>query len=653
MNPITNVIIFIQALCALLLIVCMWWGVGTALLRLLRITLRGTSQFVITLCLGIAATLLLLDISTLFSLIIVRIVVFWCLAVLGLYLSTVTLQTIRAKRKKVLLLIREWKWTLLISVFAVVSFAATVSFSWLPTTTGLQFQQGVLHDSVWHVALAKELQSNFPVQHPSSYVDLLQNYHYYYDLLLATASSSTTLPIHSIHYQALPLLLAILLVLGIASLCLQVSSDQRLIRWSIFFVFFGGNAGYLIPFFLDRSEWGESTFWVSQTFSMLINPQLILSFTLFTAVILLLLQYLQSNQRHLLLLVSIISLSLAGIKMYGYVVTVVVVLAVVLWTAMRKRSVSIFVTALGVGILFGAQFFRFTDVSQAGLLYEPMWFINTMVEAPDRLSVIDWKLKEEHYIENGSTLHIIVLKAIELGVFYGGNLGSRVLFIVLPILVVLYLLIKKRMMKLNAGYAALLSLSFIFATSIPLLYIQSGIVWNTIQFWYYGIFVASLLAAYTTWVITIALRGQSLLRYAFILLMIILTIPAWLKTIPKQVLSTEQIPISLVQSLTTIDKTDRALICPMGNDSQFTFGTSFVRAIGNGRVYLANPVQLELVGLEGYKREKEYAQQWSTTEEVDALIATTGSTVVICENSQLSDQIESVVGSRSARLLRW
>ncbi|MBP7875401.1 hypothetical protein KA012_00200 [Candidatus Woesebacteria bacterium] len=543
-------------------------------------------------------------------------------------------------------------WTVLLATVAIAVFSLTISLSWLPNAAELRFQQGVLHDSVWHVALIKEIQAGIPTRHPSSFTETITNYHYYYDLLLATTSSATGVAPSLLQYQVFPVLLATLLVIGVLFLSMIVTTDQRLARWLLFFTFFGGNAGFLIPFFLDRTEWGESTFWVSQTFTMMINPQLILSFSIITVLIGLLISYLKKNNSAILPITFLLTMSLAGTKMYSFIIAGFLLGLVLFWKLLQTRKISFLVWLGLLAVVSGGLFLRFTDSSKAGLIYEPLWFINTMVEAPDRLNVIDWKLREENYLANGGYIRYVLLKTKEIAIFYGGNLGSRIICISLPFL---WYFGKRKSVKrsFESSFIILLFCGFLFSTSIPLFFIQSGVVWNTIQFWYYGLLFASLLAGFTVWKGSILLENRPLLKWLAVAVVVVTTLPAWIRSVPSQIQTSETIPSEVVAQLNVIKASDKVLICPQGKGSAYTYNTSLVRALGSGEVYFANPVQLELVGLNGYDQDTKYRQETKNPTEVAELIRKHSISIVLCGDADWTSQMADTVSQSSARLLSF
>ncbi len=651
MQSFSLLIPLLQIISMILIYGLLWWGWGRVILSLLKTKFSGFSLQVVSIFVGLTSSLLVFDALTVIPFPVVRILSFWLLVgvgAVGMYARKARLPSLSSISQR----LREQVWTVALATIAIAVFSLTISLSWLPNAAELRFQRGVLHDSVWHVALIKEIQVGIPARHPSSFTERITNYHYYYDLLLATTSSATGVAPSLLQYQVFPVLLATLLVIGVLFLSSVVTIDRRLARWMLFFTFFGGNAGFLIPFFLERTEWGESTFWVSQTFSMMINPQLILSFSIISVIIGLLISYLKRSNSSILLIAFLLTMSLAGTKMYSFIIAGFVLGLVLLWKLVQERTVTYLVWLGLLAVVSGGLFLRFTDNTKAGLIYEPLWFINTMVEAPDRLNVIDWKLREENYLANGGYIRYILLKTKEIAVFYGGNLGSRVIFIALPFF---WYFSKRKSIKssVESSFIIVLFCGFLFSTSIPLFFIQSGVVWNTIQFWYYGLLFASLLAGFTAWKYVVLSEKRPLLQWLVTMLVVVSTLPAWMHSVPSQMLTFETIPNDLVVKLKSTQSSDKVLICPEGRVSAYTYNTSLVRALGNGEVFLANPVQLELVGLNGYDQDIKYRQETKNSLEVAELIKKYSISVVLCGDTEWTSQMADMVSQSSARLLSF
>ncbi|HOA12109.1 MAG TPA: hypothetical protein PKK04_02400, partial [Candidatus Woesebacteria bacterium] len=344
-----------------------------------------------------------------------------------------------------------------------------------------------------------------------------------------------------------------------------------------------GNFAYLIPLFLKDHSWSESSFWVSQTFSMLVNPQLIFSLATLYMVLLLMTTDFSANKSRHYLLIPLIAISI-GFKTYGWMIMSLLYAADLLSEIVFKKK---FINLL-VGVIYLLLALPFiyliTGFKSGSFFYHPLWYIDTMVEAPDRLNNIRWRFLLDHYRETKNFLRIIWLRTKELLIFYLGNLGTRAIFIFLPLV------------SLKENYSKqqkiiwLCLLGFIFTSVFPLLFLQRGTVWNSIQFWYYTLIFANILAA-------LAISGilnhlKSPLKYIFLTIFALLTIPAFVKTMAGKANSFNAFPIAQFNLLANFKPSDKLLICP---EDSLLFKSSLVNAYTEADVYLADEGQIALV----------------------------------------------------------
>jgi hypothetical protein len=487
----------------------------------------------------------------------------------------------------------DCSWTLkssqknwLISIFslvAVFSLASTMIFSGISRNGDLNFQE--VHDSTWHLALIDGLVEEFPPHHPSFPQVKLEQYHYFYDVMLASLHSVSGATTMSLYFQVFPLILSGLLVGSAAALGWRLKKQDGAF-WLVFLTAFAGSFAYLIPVFIPGNTWGESSFWVSQTFVMLVNPQVIFTLGL-TYIVLLISGFvdrLRWNQH--LLLILLIAPSI-GFKSYSWVIFASVYGSLLLWELIKFRKKIVFI----YGFLFSAISLPFiwliTGFKSGTFFYFPLWYLDSMVEISDRLNLVDWKLKEDHYRLKNNWLRVWEIKIKELLIFYFGNLGVRSFFIGL-----IGLLFYKGFKTKNLKVIYLSIVGFLVSTIFPLLFLQRGVVWNSIQFWYYGLIFANVMAAIILSLVTTRLNKFS--KYFFIVGIFIIATPTYLKTVNQKLLSRESFDQELVDVFSQYHSVDNVLVCQEGS---VYFDTNLISALSPAKVYLADKIQLELMNL--------------------------------------------------------
>lgn len=522
---------------------------------------------------------------------------------------------------------------IIFSIIATASMASTIFFSGIVKNGKLEFQE--IHDSVWHLALIKELKINFPPAHPAFDQVELKQYHYFYDLLIAGISKVSGAPATILFFQVFTLILSGLLIASAGALGWRMNKKHGAF-WLEFFTAFVGSFAYLIPVFIHGNSWSESSFWVSQTFVMMVNPQVILTLGLSYIVILIASSSLEMSWKKHLLLMLLIAPSI-GFKSYSWVVLSVVYGAILGWQFLIEKKQKIRV--IFYGLIYTMLSFPFvwlvTGFKTGTFFYHPLWYLNSMVEISDRLNLVEWYLKEEHYRMKGNWPRVWEIKIKELIIFYFGNLGIRLIFLILLPLA----LIRKKLNKKDVRLIFICFLGFLFATAFPLLFLQRGIVWNSIQFWYYGLIFANILTAFFLSKIT---RKLDVSENIFLLFLIVsLAVPTYIKTLAQKVLNREYVDQKTIIEISEFSKSDNVLIC---HEKSIFYDTSIVSAFSPAGVYVANPVQLELV--EGSLEPVKELQQIFETGDVynlSLLITKNNVNKIICSDNNRIHTIEQFI----------
>ncbi len=482
-----------------------------------------------------------------------------------------------------------------LGAFAILSsltLAFTLTFSWIHSNGDLIFQAGQLHDSAWHIALTNKLVENIPPEHPSNYELVVTNYHYFYNLILASWNKLFSISIPLAYFQFMPVITSLLLCA--AAVCLGKRLGGKVFSaFLVFLTFFTGSFAYLIPLFIPGNRWHESSFWVSQTFNMMLNPQLILSLALLYSIVLL--TFLISakkkvHRKHYFVLIFLISTSL-GLKSYAFVVTSIIFGLFVLQQAVLKKSWKVLLLIPSLLLFSLPTIWLVTGFDSNSFIFLPLWFIDSMVESPDRLNYITWAFLFDHYVYKQRWFHLIWLRARQIAIFYVGNLGIRSVGLFTPLLAFLF------KFKLRKIYY-MVFFSFVVSSIIPLLFIQRGVVWNTIQFWYYSLLLANILSAklfsYAYSELTNKNLARNLGRLIMIIAIIGLSIPTYLQVVKIKFFNTETFNSSELKLMNTISEDDHVLVHPgLGRYYQ----TSIISAFTNASMIYANPVQLKVAGM--------------------------------------------------------
>lgn len=364
---------------------------------------------------------------------------------------------------------------------AVLIILAGTVFQVIPTfKSGLTFGYGMgfwgpnTHDGVWHMALVNQLIKSVPPENPVYSATVLKNYHFFYDLLSAAASFLSTVPVADLVFRFYPVVFSVMLGIGSYYLGMRLFKSKIAVFFSLYLIYFAGSFGWIVEFLREGHFGGESAFWANQAVSFNLNPPFAASLIIIIA----LLHIIFSRPKNPILAILLAGV-LIGFKSYG----AVLVLASLLLTGLIKRLFLYLVIFAGAAFISLLIFLPNFDITLNLLVFAPFWFIHSMVDSPDRVGWVRLSLAREAGFAAKNWFKFISAEVLSLAIFIAGNLGVRA--------VSLLSLIKIKSIAKNEQFFFL----FIFACLsflIPILFIQSGNPWNTIQFTYYGLYIAAL-----------------------------------------------------------------------------------------------------------------------------------------------------------------
>lgn len=377
-------------------------------------------------------------------------------------------------------------------------------------------------DGLWHVSLMEEIKKTFPPQLPIFSGEGLRNYHYLVDVFMG--EHARIYPFFSpldLYFRFFPIFFSFLIGVTVFSLVHNWKENKFIGYWALFFTFFTGSFGYIVVFLRNREIFGgETVFWASQLNTIIGNPPHAIAISLLCASLLALLLYYKNSKKRFLLIVFVLASSLAGFKVSGGIVFLIGLGLSGVINMIAYRNFSIFLLFILLSITNFFTLKLMTKGVESYLIFSPWWFIRTMVVV--KLDWVDLEHKRQHYISKGTWhawLRVIQLESTAFSIFLFGNLGMRVLGF-LDILKPSNLKKIFQTKSIDAVFAGILISSFL----IPMLFLQKGIVYNSIQFIQYFLLIFGFYAAVSTFNL-IKLIKNNILKIIFICVVISLSVP--------------------------------------------------------------------------------------------------------------------------------
>ena len=376
----------------------------------------------------------------------------------------------------------------------IVIFLSTIFFSLTMFRSGLKYQYGLGfwgpngHDAIWHLSLINQLKQQVPPQNPIYSGTLLSNYHWGFDFLVAIISNLTKLNTSLLYFQILPIIFSLLI--GYLSFKLAFLITKNKIT-SLFFVllnYFAGSFGWIYTLIKNHQIGGESLFWSMQSVSTLLNPPFALSLIVILFSLILWFKHRNSNSIKWAILIGLIFTLLSGIKVYAGILIGLALISYWFFESIRSKKIFgfNFIICLIMGLI-SLLILYILGVLKGGQLLEfkPFWFTHSMIESLDKF----YFPKLASFRANQSNILIsLILEIALIFIFLIGNLGTRVL----GFFTIFSKIITQKINHFDKLIFPVLFFSFI----IPLLFVQKGTAWNTIQFFYYFLFFANFYLAH-------------------------------------------------------------------------------------------------------------------------------------------------------------
>lgn len=380
---------------------------------------------------------------------------------------------------------------LVIFALGVAGQLAIIAPSGLRFNSELVFWSSHGHDGMWHLSLMEEIKRGGQLQNPILAGEKLYNYHFFSDIAPAFFNMYFKLDSLDLYFRLFPLLYSILLGASLFLFVYKITGSFGTGCWAVFFTYFAGSFGYIVTWAQNRTIGGESLFWASQVQSSSGNPPQIAAFVILITIFFLITHYLKNPKNiGLFLAISILLASLIVIKVYAFILVFMALFTAGFWQIYSERRISIFLllsfgTACGLGL-----YLPYSKQLGDFLIFEPWWFIRTMVVAPDRLNWLDLELRRQTYLVEHNWKRVVQLELTAFLIFLFGNLGMR--FIGFWEFRNLGKIFDDQLFRIF--YFSLLSLSFL----MPMLFLQKGVAGNTAQFLQYFLLLFGILAAITT-----------------------------------------------------------------------------------------------------------------------------------------------------------
>lgn len=464
---------------------------------------------------------------------------------------------------------------------------------------GLYFWGAYEHDGIWHLAIAETSFKTWPPQHPTFAGEKLTGYNYFLDLIIFLLSK-TGIPSIVWYFKILPLVWIILMIFLIIKISQRLKKDYFYQVFLLFFIFFGSSFGYFFTLYHKKTLIGSSSSLAMQAGLTLVNLQF--AYSLIFLILLLIVLLKKQKTLKETLLIGFLNFLILSLKFYGGVISLFLSVFYLFFENFKKFSLGqffiliknflIIIFFLLVSIFVFYQ--PFQNKSNTGFIFSPFSIVHSIIEEKN-LFYLPKLVNARYYLYSVNPLspRLLAIELFTAFLFLFFNLGTRFLGLV-------DFLIRGIKRKVNL-FEITLFLGTIFSFSLSLLFIQKGIWWNTIQFSYYGLFLANFFIA--DFLSKILKKKKNFFALVTVFLIIILTLPENYDIIRGFIPNpnASYIPKEELEALIFLRKQKGSIVLSSVNKKERkitnNFRTAFISAFSKKISYLSNETQLIVTGI--------------------------------------------------------
>ena len=463
---------------------------------------------------------------------------------------------------------------------------------------GIYFWGAHEHDAIWHLAVVETAFSQWPPRHPVFAGATLSGYNFFLDLMIFILAK-TGIPAIIWYFKILPVIWFILYTFLSLKLAEKINKSYWFRVFFLFFNYFGASFALFFTLYHKKSIWGSSSIMASQPLLSLVNLQFAFSLIF---ILLTLITFFEKNKIKKILIYSIIIFINLALKFYGGVVNLFLIFGLILIEKNKlkeKLFSSFFIGAFAfISLLI---FYQPFSAAKTGLplIFSPFAMVHNLIEEKDLFYLPSLVNARYFLYEKGLGPRLLAIEFFSSFLFLFFNFGVRFFGL-------LYFLIGFFYKKINR-FHLIIFLTIIFSCLLTIFFIQKGIWWNTIQFTYYGLFLANIFTALFLMEFVYQRKIKFLILVVFLIL---INIPENIDVLKgfNPLKRTGFIDKKELETLNFLKKKEDGIIfAPSLNGDTIHKESAYVSAFTGKPTYFNDLHVLEITGVDWRNREKEIA----------------------------------------------
>lgn len=372
-------------------------------------------------------------------------------------------------------------------------------------------------DAPWHFSLISSLMNSFPPVHPNMSGVAMMPYHYFADYVIAKTLNIFPISLSFAYFYFFPFLTAVLWVFGVYLFMQRWLKNNIISLLSVIFTLFAGSFSF-IPFLFGHTDLSlNSSFGMLQPDLSLINPPFAMSLVILIFGLFSTLLYIQTKKKEVLIYIAIFAGIAAMFKVYAGML-LFAGLFVFLITRLFKKDFKFIFAIIGMIIVFYITYW--SSVGKSGFLFPAIfWAPHDVFNS--NFPFFSYSGRIAIYTEQSNLLKIFLLESFVLTVYTLGNIGTRVIGLIL-------IFFQKEKKKIFISEMGLILVSMtLFSFFLPLLFLQSIKPFEITQMFNYFLFLLSIINCIGLGLFFQKIKNRKLL----IVLVILILVPTLVSTV--------------------------------------------------------------------------------------------------------------------------
>ena len=354
---------------------------------------------------------------------------------------------------------------------------------------GIFFWGANSHDAVWHLALVAVSFNKWPFIMPVFSGVNLNGYNFLIDLIIYFLNI-IKIPMVFSYFKLIPFIWFFVFTGLLITLGKKLKDSFWYIFWILFFAYFGSSFAYIFTLYHQKTIWSSASLLAMQSGQNLTNIPFSLSL-IFLLIIMILIKKDRPSLKTAFIFGILIFINF-GLKFYGGVVSLFMVGVYFLF----KRDLSLLIRSyLIIGIfVIGAMIIFFNPLNSlkagSAFIFSPFATMHSMIEEPIYFYLKDMVNARYYLYENASLFtspRLLFIEIFSSLIFLIFSTGLRIFGLFL----IIWKIIKRKINLLDG----LIILSMVLCYLFLILFIQRGMWWNIVQFYYFFLFLLNFFTA--------------------------------------------------------------------------------------------------------------------------------------------------------------